>query len=185
MVSIMKQCIIDKCEKLATKKNMCNKHYLRNYRHGSPHRTLNERHGMRNTSEYHIWCAMLTRCYNINSKAYKNYGSRGILVCLRWKKSFINFSNDMGNKPTGYWLERIDNNGNYEKNNCLWTTPKKNSWNRRSTKMSFAKAEEVRELYKTGLSQYKIADMFRVSQSTIWQILKNNYWVDLDKTIRA
>jgi hypothetical protein len=94
----------------------------------------NSTHGMSNTSIYDIWSSMISRCKNINNKFYKNYGGRNIGVCKSWE-SFENFYEDMGNQPfEKAQLDRIDNDKEYNKENCRWVTKNQNNSNRGSFK---------------------------------------------------
>ena len=85
------------------------------------------------TPLYGRWKGMKQRCYNPNNRYYYNYGGRGIKICQRWLDSFENFYNDMKEGfEVDLELNRIDNNGNYEPQNCNWVTRKQNSNNKRT-----------------------------------------------------
>jgi len=95
------------------------------------HQKQLQTHKMKGTSTYIIWMGIKARCLNPNNRAYKNYGGRGIKLDERWYK-FIGFLEDMGIRPEGLQIDRINNDGPYTKDNCRWVTPKQNSNNRRS-----------------------------------------------------
>jgi hypothetical protein len=84
--------------------------------------------------EYNTWSSMLQRCHNPTHDRYEDYGGRGIIVCKRWRESFAAFVEDMGARPSGRTLDRIDNNGIYEPVNCRWATPKQQNENARRSK---------------------------------------------------
>lgn len=91
------------------------------------------KHGKYNTPSYISWYGMKTRCNNPNDKMYHAYGGRGIKVCPEWD-DFVGFYNDMGDRPDGHELDRIDTNKDYSKDNCRWTDRLTNMRNRTNTR---------------------------------------------------
>lgn len=91
------------------------------------------KHGLYNShkAEYRCWQNMIQRCHNPSNSAYHLYGARGIFVCDRWRDSVENFIADMGERPDGMSLDRINNNGSYSPHNCRWATTKMQNRNHR------------------------------------------------------
>lgn len=103
----------------------------------------NKTHGKTHTPLYRVWDGMKTRCFNKNSKDFKRYGGRGIVVCDTWKvdfQSFYDWAIKSGYK-NGLSIDRIDVNGNYEPKNCRWATIKQQSNNKRTSKIICYKGE--------------------------------------------
>ena len=131
------KCSIKGCEKPVECRNLCKKHYTRLIVHGDPMITKRIFSGLytNHKPEYNSWHSMKQRCLNKNNPNYKWYGGRGITICNRWVDKvygFINFYEDMGPRPKGASLDRIDVNGPYSLDNCRWESPRTQSTNQRN-----------------------------------------------------
>lgn len=83
---------------------------------------------------YTVWKGIRRRCLNPQAPHFHRYGGRGIRVCDRWRDSFAAFVQDMGERPDGYTLERLDNDGHYEPQNCRWVSRKDQALNKANTR---------------------------------------------------
>lgn len=92
---------------------------------------VNYKHGHATSRTNQTWCSMKQRCLNKNNPEYRNYGGRGVTVCKRWMK-FENFLSDMGERPAGKSIDRINNNLGYSPKNCKWSTSLEQARNKRS-----------------------------------------------------
>jgi len=141
---------------------------------------LNKTHGLSKSSTYKSWTAMIQRCVNKNFTNFDNYGGRGIKVCDRWLK-FDNFLLDMGIKPNkDYQIDRIDNNKNYEINNCKWSSRIENCNNKNNNIKYNYKGEllSVTEISRiSGITRSRISNWKNRSNYSVEKIemLINQY----------
>jgi hypothetical protein len=128
------------------------------------------RHGMHKHPLYNIWKGMRRRCTVETDRAWDNYGGRGITVCPQWNEEdgIHQFINDMGERPPGYTLERIDNDGPYSPENCEWRTMSEQKQNTRRSRyiehdgLRLTLSEWARRL---GVSKYRTRRRFMLGQS--------------------
>lgn len=131
-----------------------------------------KKHGMTGTPTFTSWVEMRRRCRNNNKNRpdYKNYAGRGISFCNEWD-SFSSFLNDMGKRPEGTTLERVDNNKGYSKDNCIWANRKIQERNKRTNRVfsidgKLMTVAEISEKY--GINYYTLYG--RISRG--WDVLK-------------
>ena len=136
------------------------------------------KHGMNKTRLYEIWQGIKSRCLNPNKKRFKDYGGRGITICPEWLEfiPFMDWSLSNGYQED-LTIDRIENDGNYEPNNCQWLTYIENNRKQKQIKLSLEQANEIRIKYNSGYYiQKHLAEEYNVSQVLISAIITNKIW---------
>lgn len=136
-------------------------------------------HGFTGTPTHISWSAMKQRCLNTNDPNYYKYGGRGITIeDDRWFE-FENFLTDMGERPEGKTLDRIDNSKGYCADNCRWATSEQQAHNSRVTKLTKADVYRIRLMRSEGLTYKDIASKFNVNSGTIGHICRGETWKNI------
>lgn len=139
--------------------------------------------GRKYSPTYHSWQSMLARCRYPNRDVDNKHGNRGIVVCARWQ-SFTAFLEDMGERPSGTTIERVDNDGGYDPENCIWATPIQQARNRRNMRLSYEQALSIARRMLTGEKAAALALEFGISESLPREIHKGRTWKDAHREAR-
>jgi hypothetical protein len=142
-----------------------------NFKHGASPRG-------RKTPEYRSWLAMRERCGSPSHHAYSRYGGRGIAVDPRWN-DFAVFLEDMGQRPAGTSLDRIDNAKGYSPDNCRWATSEQQNRNSSNAKLTPDDVAKMRALSREGVTGRSLSKQFGVSEGHVSNILAGKEWPKL------
>ena len=140
-------------------------------------------HGMSRTPTYNSYRTMLERCTDERHPHYYRYGGRGITIYESWLKSPRNFLKDMGERPEGMTLDRIDNDGNYVPSNCRWVTVAEQAQNTKSNKLNRRKVQSIHTFNRWGLSSRLIGKVLGAAPRTIRDVINKKTWKNIPEKI--
>ena len=178
-INNMTKCDVVDCNRNVRANGYCGMHNALFKRNGSAGiRQRPENNGRSKLPEFRIWVKMRERCLKSNTKEYENYGGRGIKVCDKWLDNFDNFLEDMGSRPTSkHQIDRIDNDGNYEPDNCHWVIQLYNARNKRTT-LTEHQVRDIRKHIFMGLMNIDIELMVGVSRDIVCNIRRGHSYKD-------
>lgn len=154
---------------------------------GCSHQT----HGLRYSKENETWRQMKGRCLNPKNLGYRHYGGRGIRVCERWVESFENFYQDLGPAPTkDHTLERVDVNGDYCPENCIWLHKSLQARNKRTNVLTEEKVKLIKTIVDLGCTSTDVLKIFNdlgftIKYNAINDVVAGRCWADVSKYITA
>jgi len=180
-----KKCSVINCDNKHKSKGYCGVHYMRFSRYGDAN--ISKHHGYTCSTNskkkklYRAWRSIKNRCYNSKVPEYRHYGARGIILCEEWKNDFFTFAKYIGLPPTErHWIERINNNNNYEPGNVKWVLPKDNCRNRRNNVLNEDLVYVILDyLKKVDLKVTEIAKILEINIGTIHSIKYKKSWLDI------
>lgn len=179
-------CCIKGCNQLIRAAMLCHRHYMALWKYGHPLGTSNRRNDTTprvyrpKMREKWTWHGMLDRCHNPDAPNFKDYGARGISVCGRWRDSFEAFYEDMGPKPAGHSIERVNFQGNYEPGNCRWATILDQNRNKRDVVLTASIVADAKKRHAAGESVARLAREAGVKYHTMYQAIRGKSWKEIE-----